>query len=165
MLGSLARRSGAQTVAQALDGLLQPLLFPEHLDGVRIAGVGGGPVVDLQPGDLGAAPPDVFLQDLRTQADIVVRVEHRVDAGRLELVLVVARDHLHQALRPGVALRDRVEARLHRDDGDDEQRVESDALPLAVRRGDQPAGRLAGDAVALGDQRRQRVDLGPRGRG
>jgi len=72
---------------------------------------------------------------------------------------VEGRDHLHQALGSGVAFRDGVEARLDRDDGDDEQRIEPDAPSLEVSRGDQPAGRLAGDAIALGDQRRQGVDF------
>ena len=67
-----------------------------------------------------------------------------------EQPLVVLRDDLHQALGAHDAFGDRVEARLDRDDGEHEVRIQTDVAGGAVSRVHHQPGRLVRNEEAAG---------------
>ena len=143
----------------------QRLFFSEHPSRVGEARVAGRAVIKLQPGKFIAASTDVFLENAYAHLDVGPRIEHRRSLRRLEFLGMKSGNHLHQAHRTTIALRDRVESRFDRHDRNDQQRVDAMARAFAIRSAHELPGCLFGDVILPGDNACERVDarIGQRG--
>ena len=101
-------------------------------DFVRIAILvlfGAGADVQLKRhGDIARLPQVVF-ENLRTDRNIGVRIERGLLAAqRLKLVRVQTRYDLHESFGAHDALGNRIESRLDGDNGEDQDRIQTDDL-------------------------------------
>jgi hypothetical protein len=102
---------------------------PYHIAAIGVCA--GGADVVAQSLLQAAGALDALLEHLHADAQVAHRVERRMGAAEgLVLVVVHARHHLHQPLGADRALRERVEAGLHRHDGQDQRRLEAARWPM-----------------------------------
>src|SRR3954470_22254479 len=147
------RESGALLLLRLAPEDFQARALREHLVRVLRGGLVERAGIGLER-RLGVAEAALVLaQDLRADEDVDLRLEQRGLAAVVDqLVEVVFRNHLHQALGADGALRHRVVARLDCHHGEDEERIHRVLLARSIGCGDVARHRAFRYAVALGNE-------------